>query len=157
MYKFNERGMIKFPNPLSRSKILAQENLLVIKECFCPNGHNLVSEKAWFCEFKGIVLGASNAEDKGLVALSPLYGVKSRISFGITLRTNELYDFYCPECGARMPAFSSCDCGGSIIAFFLNKEGNFSDCIGICNRLGCTHACIRLHNEIISAAALENL
>jgi hypothetical protein len=157
MYKFNARGMIKFPNPHKQEDVYKHEHLLVIGECYCPKGHNLVSSHAWFNDLKGIVMSARKGSENGTVSLSPVYGEKNRMVSGFEPKKGELYDFFCPYCDTQLPSFSGCECGGRVIALFLNPNGDYSDCVGFCSRMGCTLASIRLHNEMISDAMLDSL
>ena len=125
------------------------ENLLVIKQCFCLNGHNLVSEQAVFDTFNGIMVKVKKGGAEGLVALNPVYGLKHRVSIGIKLVKDELLEVLCPECGVAIPVYSACSCGGSLVALFLEPDADFTNSVLICNRVDCHNAQIRLHNEMV--------
>jgi hypothetical protein len=150
MRLFDQKGMMVFPNPEKRKEPVKMKELLVIRFCCCSEGHNLVSDQAMFDDFAGILLKARKAGEVGQVALSPVYGVKHRISLGIKLEKDDLLEILCPECGQPLPVFSACSCGGSLVALFLDEKKDFTNCILICSRVGCHNAKIRLHNEIIN-------
>jgi hypothetical protein len=72
MQRFDQKGMMVFPIPEKIKAAGKMENLLVIKQCFCPNGHNLVSEQAVFDTFNGIIVKVKKSGVEGLVALNPV-------------------------------------------------------------------------------------
>jgi len=157
MGKFDRKGMLLFPNQGRKENTCKDENLIVFTDCYCPNGHELISSKAKFKEFKGIILQASKNEEVGQVALSPIYGCKTRVSIGIDLKDGEIYTLSCPKCETKLPYYSECHCGGNISTLFLNEEGNFNSFIGACNRTGCTNSYIQIGEELITSARLDNL
>ena len=147
--------MLVFPNPKQQREICTEENLLVFTECYCPNGHNLITGNAKFDEFDGILLKISKGKEEGHVALSTVYGCKSRIAVGIKLIEGDQYKLSCPECGVGLPVFSKCHCGGDIFAIFLDKSTKYDSFVGACNRIGCTNAYIQIGKELITSARLE--
>jgi hypothetical protein len=154
---FNKKGMLVFPNPREQRKICSEENLLVFTECYCPNGHNLVTSNARFNEFDGILLKISQGEYEGHIALSAVYGCKSKVTVGIQLKKGEKYKLSCTECEVELPVYSKCHCGGDIFALFLDKNANYDSFVGACNRIGCTNAYIQIGKEIITSARLGNI
>jgi hypothetical protein len=149
MPRFDQKGMMIFPNPVKIKETAKLTDLLVIEACYCPNGHNLVTDQAVFDGFNGIVLKVRNAGNEGLVALNPVYGLKHRFSFDIKLVKGDLLEVICPECRALLPVYSACSCGGDLVALFLNEKPDFTNSILICNRVDCHNAQIRLHNELV--------
>jgi hypothetical protein len=149
MNRFDQNGMMIFPNPEKIKKVGKLEHILVIGQCFCPNGHNLISDQAVFDGFSGIILQVRKSGQEGRVALNPVYGLKHRISIGIQLSRDELLEVFCPICGAALPVYSSCSCGGDLITLFLDEKPDFTNSILICNRVDCPNAQIRLHNEMV--------
>lgn len=149
--------MIVFPNPREKRKICTEEQLLVFTQCFCPEGHNLITENAKFDEFDGILLRISNAFGEGYVALSSVYGCKTRVAVGIKLEEGDTYTLSCPKCKAELPVYTKCHCGGDIFVLFLDKEPSFDSFIGACSRIGCTNSYIQIGEEIITTARLEAL
>ena len=157
MGKFDRKGMLLFPNSKKKEESCNTENLIVYTDCYCPNGHDLISSKAKFKDFNGIMLKISKADDSGMVALSPIYGCKTRVSIDIDLKEGELYKLHCPECEAKLPFYSKCHCGGNIATLFLNEKGNFNSFIGVCNRIGCTNSYIQNGEELITSARLQTI
>ena len=154
---FDKKGMMMFPNPLKKKKICAEEKLIVFTECYCPNGHNLISNNAQFDELKGIFLKISKGQEEGFVALSPVYGCKTRVTVGIKLNEGTQYKLSCPECETALPIFTKCHCGGKIFTLFLNKDADFHSFLGACNRIGCKNSYIQIGEELITSARLETI
>lgn len=149
MKRFDNKGMMLYPMPEHSKKIASNKSLLVVNECYCHNGHDLLSDRAIFDNFRGIVLKVNQTGEEGLVALSPVYGVKSRVSLDIGLVKDKILEIKCPECDAALPVYTTCSCGGNLVALFLDKKGDFTNCILVCNRVGCFNAQIRLHDEVV--------
>lgn len=149
MQRFDHKGMMVFPSPEKIKKVAKIEDLVVIAQCFCPNGHNLVSDQAVFDDFSGIVLKVRTAGQEGIVALNPVYGLKQRISLNIKLVHDDLLEILCPECSAPLSVYSACSCGGDLVTLFLDEKADFTNSVLICNRVDCHNAQIRLHNEMV--------
>jgi hypothetical protein len=149
MKRFDSKGMMLYPVPEHSKKIASKKSLLVVSECYCPEGHDLLSDRAIFDNFRGIVLKVNQMGEEGLVALSPVYGVKSRVSLNVALLKDRLLEIKCPECNTALPVFSPCSCGGNLVALFLDKKKDFTNCILVCNRVDCFNAQIRLHDEVV--------
>ncbi len=154
MKRFDKKGMLVIPDP--RKQESPTEKILVIEECYCPKGHSLISDRVVFDKFKGILFKAKRQEVSGMIALSPVYGEKNRISLDINLVDGETWDFYCPECKTVLPNYKRCDCGGQLITFFTSKDADYNHSIGICNRVGCQHATIHLGEELLTQSLLES-
>ena len=149
MQRFDHKGMMVFPSPEKIKKAGKMADLVVISRCYCPNGHNLVSDQAVFDGFNGIMLKVKNADREGHVALNPVYGLKHRISLKIKLIHDELLEVFCPECGVPLPVYSTCSCGGNLVALFLDEKFDFTDSVLICSRVDCVNAQVCLHNEMV--------
>ena len=141
--------MLKFPDPKDGSNCGDNTDQFVIEECYCPNGHSLISDNVMFNNFKGILVKVSKFLESGTLGLSPIFGCKNKMTNGINLKENELYDLKCPKCNVHLPIFNNCHCGGNIVSLFMNKTGEFKSFVGICNRIGCKESTIRLDNELI--------
>ena len=152
---FNKKGMLVFPKPKKEPKVEDQEKLLVFTECFCPCGHNLIDDKAQFDEFKGIYLKVSRGQREGFIALSPVYGNKTRVAVGMKLKEGTQYKLSCPKCDAVLPIFTKCYCGGKIFTLFLNRKGSFDSFIGACSRIGCENSYIQIGEELITSVRLD--
>lgn len=152
---FDDNGMMIFPSPVMR-ELRESSKALVVKACYCPRGHNLVNDKVVFGEFDGILMRVRVGHTEGLIAISPVYGDKSRITLGIRLKKGEILTLLCPECGVPLPTYEECDCGADVLALFTRPLPDFGNCIGICNRVGCHHAEIRSGDELLTYANLEH-
>jgi len=157
MKRFNTQGMLVFPNPIRKSKLSKSRQLLLISECYCHNGHDLVSNRAIFDGHKGILLKIRREGKEGLVALSPVYGYRTRISLDLPLFTDEIWEVYCPHCNEKLPTFSTCHCEGELFVLFLDKKADYSNCILICNRIDCFNSEIKYNDEIIHYSGVDSL
>lgn len=154
---FNSKGMLVVPNPVSKESICKSPNIVIVEECYCPNGHNLISDQAIFNGFNGIVVRVKRGEEEGLVALSPVYGYKSRVSMNVYLENGDIWDVFCPECHKELPVYSKCECGGDMVVMFCSQDTSFTECIGICNRIGCYHAGIMRSNELLTMSMINEM
>lgn len=146
---YDKHGMLIFPNPLQKS-IRESQDVIVINECFCTNKHNLIDKKAMFGSFPGILLKVRQKAEIGLLALSPVYGDKSRISIDIELIDKEILELSCPKCDEKLSVFSHCECGADLVSLFLSEELSFNEAAAICSRVNCFNAQIKSSSEIIA-------
>ena len=150
-----------FPEPLKNEVTDEGHEAVVVEECYCQNAHSLIDKKALFNGLKGIIIKVKRKNITGLVALSPVYGYKSRISFDTKLIKDEIWSIHCPECDEALPIHSSCSCGGEMVSVFTNENASFTDCICICNRIDCYRAGIVTGNdlitEMVNATHTENI
>ena len=153
MNYYNNNIMI-IPSPI---KQLTKDQVLVVTECFCPNGHNLVNEMSMFDGFSGITIKLKHGRKKGLIAVSPFYGDTRSIAMSISLDHHEILDFHCPICNEMLPIFSHCSCGAALITLFNTPDANYSDCIGICNRVNCDNSVIKSEGELITIAMIDSM
>jgi hypothetical protein len=156
MKRFDEKGMMVFPNPLKKD-FKDRRKVLVVKECYCPNGHNLISKRAIFHGQPGIMLKVKKQSQTGLIALSPLYGEKTRVTIDIDLEKDELVSLHCPHCDAELPVFTDCHCGGKLVAAYTSLELDFSHALTICNRVDCCNATLRSGGDIIKLTSIDSL
>lgn len=141
--------MVLFPNPIKRSMIRNKRNVLIITECYCHNGHNLISDQAIFDSHRGIVLKVKKDDDEALVALSPLYGYKSRVSFGMKFYTDEIWEPLCPVCNEKLPNISTCSCDSERFALFLDKKADYSNCLILCSRVDCDNSELKYNDKTV--------
>ncbi|MBI9072631.1 MAG: hypothetical protein JEY94_13595 [Melioribacteraceae bacterium] len=153
---FDDKGLMIFPRP-ERLKNVTKEKIILIKNCFCPNGHNLVNKRAIFNGYNGVVLKVIKGQDFGIIALSPIFGDKTRICLDITLEDKELLKIVCPSCDAQIPVYSQCECGGDLLALFTQPDKNFSNSVGFCNRVNCANAEIISGGELLNHSMIELL
>lgn len=146
-----------FPDPTGQSEVAEKESILVVKECYCPNGHLLNSSRAVFNDFSGIILKVKNKDGKiGKIALSPICGDKSRVAIDIDIEKNEVLEVFCPECDVKLPIYSPCSCGGELTTLFSDQSKDYTNCIGICNRVGCRNAEIKVNNELFTCSDAQS-
>lgn len=154
---FDNKGMLIIPNP-AQAGLKTVKKILVLKECFCPNKHNLINSRVSFNNYAGILIKVRNKQKKeGMVALSPIFGDKSRIAIDIDLVENEILELLCPQCDVMLPVYSQCYCKASLVAFFTTEALSFADCAGVCNRVGCVHAELKNKNELLDFNMLDML
>ncbi|MGQ8336787.1 hypothetical protein ACUNWD_09570 [Sunxiuqinia sp. A32] len=142
MNRFTNQGKIHFPkNKIFRlaRRPKKQKSQVVLKECFCPNGHSLIDENMHFCEHPGIKVKVKrNGNDEGFLALSPKFGDYSKITIDIKLKNGDLLEMFCPECNAKLPVYSSCYvCDNQMLTLFTSSEKSYSHCLGVCQKVGC--------------------
>jgi len=116
----------------------------LVDSCFCKNGHNLISDQATFSGQPGITLKLRNDSQEGLLSLSPIIGDRDRSFFATEWFEGEIVEICCPTCDEPLPVYNECFCGADLVAIFTKAKNDFANCVGICQRIGCTHA------EIIS-------
>ncbi len=153
MRRFNSKGMLNIPKPGGKKKKksrLSEEDLIIVEECYCPNGHSLINPEIEFRGYPGILIKVKKDNQIGAIALSPICGDNSKYSIDIELSDGEFLDLLRPECNVPLPLYAPCDCGGNMITLFADKQGNFCDCIGIWNRVGCSHSEIKKGTELFN-------
>ncbi len=152
MSRFTSKGMWRIPGTGKKKKKdkAGTEEPMIVKQCFCPNGHNLINPKVNVQGHHGILLKVKRGKDEGFVALSPVCGDKSKYTIDIELHEGEVIEMLCPKCNVPLPIYAPCDCGADMITLFRDKHGNFCNCIGICNRVGCSHSEIKWGTELFN-------
>jgi len=121
----------------------------VITECYCPNGHSILTDTACFQGHPGLTLKLKNRTSEGLLVISPVLGDRDRIFIDFEKAAGEVVDICCPSCSEPFPVYNVCPCGAHLVALFTSLKAHFSQCIGICQRLGC------LHSELLSERDLR--
>ena len=121
----------------------------VITECYCANGHSILTDRAKFQGHLGLTLKLRNKQSEGLLILSPVLGDRDRLFIDFEKSVGEVVDICCPTCSEPFPIYNSCPCGAHLVALFTSPRKHFSQCIGICQRLGC------LHSELLSERDLR--
>ena len=151
---FDDDGLMIFPSEYMR-ELRESSKVIVVKACYCPRGHDLVNDRVQFNDHSGILLRLRDRElHEGLVALSPIYGDKSRISLGMHLEKGDVMKLLCTECGVPLPVYDQCSCGADVIALFTRPRPDYGNCIGICSRVGCYNAELKNGNELLTYSSL---
>ena len=156
MNRFDRRGMLVIPNPFHK-RGPREDQVVVLKEAYCPEGHNLVSDRAYFNGEPGIILRVRQGAREGHVALSPIFGEKSRVSMDIDLIAGEILELFCPRCGAALPTHSTCHCGGDLVSLFLSADMDFADSVAVCNRVDCVNSKLIRGGQLLSESEVARL
>ncbi len=145
---FDSKGRLKIP-----AKDVKREELIV-KEAYCPEGHNLVTDMHLINGYPGIELAfrKENGEE-GMVVLSPVLGDRTAIFLKGNVEEGEVVKFLCPVCERPLPILTTCDfCGqGNIYVLFLDTDFSFNNAITFCSKRGCPNSTIRKSDRIITA------
>ena len=120
----------------------------VVDGCFCENGHSLLRDLATFAGYGGITLKLDNGQQQGLLSLSPVIGDKARTFFDTEWTRGEIVEICCPECSQPLPVYNECACGANLVVMFISEKNDFANCIGICQRIGCTHSEINSNRDL---------
>ena len=112
----------------------------VISDCYCLNGHSILSDIATFHGHPGLTLQLKSKTDEGLLVISPVIGDKDRSFINFETKPGEIVEICCPTCFEPFPVYNVCPCGAHLVALFTSQKAHFSQCIGICQRLGCLHS-----------------
>ncbi len=140
MRRFDRRGMLKFPELKKKKALKKDSDQLVVSACYCSQGHSMVSSRVKFEGHDAILIKVQRGDETGLIALSSICGDNRRASIDIELKEKEIYSLMCPACGSLLPVYSPCECGAQMVTLFADSNADYRNCIGICNRIGCTHA-----------------
>ena len=158
MYRFTTQGKIKFPKnkfvrPRRRGKKASEPR--IIGECFCPNGHSLVDDHVRFNEMPGIKIKVvKNKQEEGFLVLSPVYGDFSKVTIGIKLACDDMLEMFCPECDVPLSVYANClVCDSQMFTLFTTKEASFSDCVGVCQKVGCHNSRMISGRRMLSSYA----
>lgn len=116
----------------------------LVSECYCHNGHSLLTDMATYDGLPGLTIRLRTAERTGLLSLSPIIGDKNRQFFEFEGAAGEVVEICCPTCEEPLPVYNACPCGADLVTLFTTPKADYANIIGICRRLGCLHA------EIIS-------
>jgi hypothetical protein len=144
---FDKKGMMIVP--AKEGAHLQPHDKLVALELYCPNKHNLITPRAMFGTHKGVELIVRQGGKEGKIAFSAVCNDFSRVTFDIELQDGEKVELFCCECREKIPVHSQCTCGGDLVAFFRTKECDFSEALGICDRVGCPNAHIIERDQLI--------
>jgi len=120
----------------------------IVDQCFCPAGHNILCEQYSYSGYPGILLKLKSAEQEGLLSLSPIIGDPARTFHDFKQLSGEIIEICCPVCEEPFPIYNQCGCSAHLIALFMSPKNDYSDCIGICQRIGCLNAEIMTGREL---------
>ena len=155
MRRFDDNGMMIIPVP-AQPDLAEMKKTVLVTGCHCPKGHSLMAPRATFDGHPGVMVMVRKDNREGLVALSPIFGVKHKIALDIDLIQDDIMEILCPHCGSPLPVYSHCHCGGDLIALFTTPDADYSRCIGICNRVGCFNAEIRNIDDLLAQSMIPS-
>jgi hypothetical protein len=150
------KGIKMLPNPVTR-QMNGKRSVLVVTECYCPVGHSLMFPRASFNGHAGILLKVKGEKGEGHVALSPVYGEKSRIALEVDLIEGEPLEVHCPVCETDFPVLGPCACGAELLALYTTPVPSDENCIGVCNRVGCINSEVRSRGDLIVLSMFSDL
>lgn len=164
-YRFDERGFLVIPDPRElrigkKFKERLMQRVIVARNAYCPNGHDLIWEYANFNGFPGVRLTVERSDGaKGEVVLSPIFGDHTRLSLGITLKDGEKLKIFCPVCSVEIPVLTKCEnCeNGEIRVLSLDREFNMANGIAFCDVVGCPSSYILDSGDLIEQAYAEEV
>ena len=130
---------------------LAKPQQLIVEQCYCPNGHSILSPEHQYSGYPGLLLKLKTDEHQGLLSISPIIGDHARDFYDFVQTRGEVVEICCPVCDKLFPIYNACNCKAHLIALFTSPKIDYADCIGICQRIGC------LYSEIISGRDLHLL
>lgn len=156
MDRFNNNGMMIFPNP-DHKDFQQKEKILVVQEAYGPDESNLINSRFKFDKFPGITLKAKNKDGReGMVVISPIFGDGSRMCVDIDLKSGDVMELLTPETNQPLPVFDKCDqCGSELVALYTTKELSLKDCVVICRRVDCPNSKLNSGGEVITQRILE--
>lgn len=112
----------------------------LISECYCRNGHSILTDMTEFDGHPGLTLKLVNSRQEGFLSISPVIGDRRRQFIDFERIPGDVVEICCPVCSEPFPIYNECSCGAHLIALFTSPRAQFSRCVGICQRIGCLHA-----------------
>lgn len=156
MDRFDNRGMLVFPNPDYRES-RRDRNIVVIGAAYGPSGQSLINTRVKFGKYAGIMVRVRKKDgSEGMVAISPIFKDRSRISLDIDLTDGEEVELIDPTNSESLPVFDKCECGSDLVAIYTTTEKSLNDSAVICRRVGCQNSEIRNGGEVVSQRLLES-
>ncbi len=148
--RFNFKGMLKIPTLKKVTKEIIEEQV-IIKECYCVNGHNLISDEYSLSGHPGIKLEFNCDGSEGKVILSAVIGNYEKNVLSGNWTKGKKVDMCCPECKAQLPVLTSCDCNSEaeFVALGLTPKIDFNNSIALCNIIGCKDSYSMVKSEKI--------
>lgn len=158
MDRFNNKGMMLFPDPDSKPDAEKKDRLLVLREAFCPNGHSLMNKKVRFRSFPGLQVKVKTESGKeGLIVLSPIHKDKGRVELDLEVKSGEILEPSCPECGESLPVYDKCECGADLVAVYHTKDRSMGDVVVFCKRADCFNEVVQNGGEVLTQTHIESI
>jgi hypothetical protein len=84
-----------------KREVIAEQDLQssqVITECYCPNGHSVLTAAALFQGHKALTLKLKNKTSEGLLLISPVLGDRNRTFIDFEKQVGDVVEICCPTC-----------------------------------------------------------
>ena len=172
--RFDDEGKLIIPEVIRRKKdkqegsefeipeiIKETRTFYIIRQAFCPNGHNLIDKKHVISGYPGIRLRYKRKDNsKAEIVISAVLGDSQKIILQGNLTIGELVEIHCPICDVKLPILThykprkgepgySKNETVDIVALYLTPELDYSKAISFCNKVGVVHSSIKYAHEII--------
>ncbi len=79
----------------------------VITECYCTNGHSVLSDEHKFKGHPGLTLKLKSKTSEGLLIISPVLGDRDRRFIDFERKAGDVVDICCPTCSEPFPYLQS--------------------------------------------------
>lgn len=130
----------------------ADDALIVITECYGPNGDNLVGiSDVKFSGYPAVTIGVRAGDKEGLTHLSPLHGDKRKRGF-TDIEPGTKVELFCPVCKRPLERVGEVDdgSGAEYFALYLSKKLSGSAMVMISDVWDHFHSRIVDDEEVIS-------
>lgn len=152
---FDRKGGMRIPEQKA-AEGKPKKDPIVLKECYCPNGHNLINVNTKFNKLSAISIQIKRKKQEGILILNPVCGDKNYVTIGVNKMDNEIWEFHCPECGIELPNYAPCHCKGNLKMLFCRSQKDYNHFVGICNRAGCNNSVIKKGDELYNCTDIQN-
>jgi hypothetical protein len=144
--KFNKKGQLNIPLSgkiiLPKRKVAKKQSDLVVKEAYCPNGHNLLSdEKIDNQKSQHFIYASRRGNREAEILITSVLGKCSKKYLnGEPFRKGEIIRILCPTCRGELPILVNCECGAPIYLFYIDRRLDHNFGQSLCARIGCVKA-----------------
>ena len=131
--------------------------LYIIKQVFCPGGHNLIDKTCMISGYPAIRLRYLKSGDLRVeVALSAILGDPQSVVIEGELKWGEFVDIHCPMCNVKLPILTKRPDPNSksgeylaIVLLFLTPDLDYTKAITFCNKVGTVRSFINYTGTLI--------
>lgn len=143
---FNFKGKLNIPIKgkisIPKTKVDMKHGELIVKEAYCPKGHNLMSDVKINNQI-GIhfIYTDQEGNKETEIVLSSFVGeCRKKILKGKPFNKGEIIRILCPTCRTELPILFDCQCGAPIYLFYIDKRLDNQYGQSLCSRIGCAKA-----------------
>lgn len=140
MVQFDKDGRLLIPiSKRGKDKGKDKTAKYVIKEAYCPNGHNIIDENYPINGFPGLRIKFKRKGVEGELVLSAIEGDFDKIILSGSLEEGVKDELYCPHCDVMFKKLVSCNCNddADMVIIGLTPQLDFNNAITFCNVTGC--------------------